>query len=232
MPGLRGGDEGRLRRAARARASWALARHNTVYYPSLTIKGAIQAIRVVTADRRRQDADRELDLPPEGRAADELLQRTVHVHAADQLADVGGRPRRPACLPRRSRKACAPAATSGSACTATSTRPRSAQADVTTNGTSEISMRNQFRAWAQVHDADDVRAAMTATPPTSAQQLIDFVLPRGAPARREALRRVERAVHRRRASTGCRWRPTSPTASTTPRSCTRTSCCASCASSG
>ena len=27
--------------------SWALTRHNTVYFPNLTIKGAIQAIRVV-----------------------------------------------------------------------------------------------------------------------------------------------------------------------------------------
>ncbi len=91
------------------------------------------------ADRGRQDADRELDLPPEGRAADELLQRTVHVQPADQLAVLGGRPRRPARLPRRSRKACTRAATSGSACTATSIRPRSAQAEITTNGTSEIS---------------------------------------------------------------------------------------------
>ena len=48
-------------------------------------------------------------------------------------------------------------ATSGSACTATlrSGRER-AEATATTNGTSEISMRNQYRAWAPLHDADDV----------------------------------------------------------------------------
>ena len=32
------------------------------------------------------------------------------------------------------------------------------QKDVTANGTSEISMRNQYRAWAKLHDAGHVSA--------------------------------------------------------------------------
>ena len=180
------------------------------------------------ADRRRQDADRELDLPPEGRAA-RAAAAHHHVQPADQLAVLGRRPRRPAGLPRHPGRACMRAATSGSACTATSIPPRSARREVTTIGTSEISMRNQYRAWAQLHDGDDVSSAMSDVTDQRPDRLRR---PRGAPARRQALRRVERALHRRRASTGCRWCPTRPTASTTPRTSTRTSCCASCASSG
>ena len=44
--GLRGGDGGVVRGGAGARYPGDV-RHNTVYYPSLTIKGAIQSIRVV-----------------------------------------------------------------------------------------------------------------------------------------------------------------------------------------
>ena len=46
-----------------------MARHNTVYYPNLTIKGAIQAIRVAKPIAVDKTHRRELDLPPEGRAA-------------------------------------------------------------------------------------------------------------------------------------------------------------------
>ena len=50
------------------------------------------------AARRRQDPDRVVDLPPEGRA-----RRAPPAHRRlqppDQLADVGRRPRRPALLP-------------------------------------------------------------------------------------------------------------------------------------
>ena len=52
----------------RAQAILGETRHNTVYFPNLTIKGAIQAIRVAT-DRAGQDADRELDVPAGRRTA-------------------------------------------------------------------------------------------------------------------------------------------------------------------
>ena len=63
---LRGGDAGGLRRRAQRARSWKVARHNTVYYPSLTIKGAIQSIRVVRPIAVDKTRDRELDLPPDG----------------------------------------------------------------------------------------------------------------------------------------------------------------------
>ena len=98
--------------AERARAILGEVRHNTVYYPSLTIKGAIQAIRVV----RPLAVDRTLIESWTFRLAGapaELLQRTTHVLAPHQRADLGGRARRPALLPRASRTGCTRAATTG-----------------------------------------------------------------------------------------------------------------------
>ena len=83
----------------RAKKILGTARHNTVYYPSLTIKGAIQSIRVA----RPMGPDKTLieswtfrlkGAPPETPAAH------PDVHPADQFADVGGGARRPARLPR------------------------------------------------------------------------------------------------------------------------------------
>jgi len=129
----------------RTRAILGTTRHNTVYYPSLTIKGAIQTIRVV----RPLAADKTLIESWTFRlkgAPDELLQRTItynrlinspmsvvghddlHVYRAmqDGLRASGNewvslhRDHDPA---------------------------ESESADLVVNGTSEISMRNQFRAW-------------------------------------------------------------------------------------
>ncbi|MGZ8294864.1 MAG: aromatic ring-hydroxylating dioxygenase subunit alpha [Telluria sp.] len=129
----------------RARTILGTTRHNTVYYPSLTIKGAIQSIRVI----RPLAADKTLVESWTFRlkgAPDKLLQRTLmynrlinspmsvvghddlHVYRAmqDGLRASGNewvslhRDFDPAEI---------------------------GQADLTTKGTSEISMRNQFRAW-------------------------------------------------------------------------------------
>ena len=81
-------------------------RHNTVYYPSLTIKGAIQSIRVARPIAADKTLIESLDLPPEGRAGQAAAAHR-DVQPADQLADVGRRPRRPALPTARSRKACA-----------------------------------------------------------------------------------------------------------------------------
>ena len=78
--------------AERARAILGEVRHNTVYYPSLTIKGAIQAIRVARPLAAGPHADRELDVPPGGRATSAAAPH-AHVLAADQRADLGGRAR-------------------------------------------------------------------------------------------------------------------------------------------
>jgi hypothetical protein len=58
---------------------------------------------------------------------------------------------------RAIQRGCRRAATRGSACCVTSMPAEVGQAEVTATGTSEISMRNQYRAWVQY---------MTATMPT------------------------------------------------------------------
>ena len=124
-----------------------LARHNTVYYPNLTIKGAIQAIRVarpVAVDRTIVESwtFRLVGAPPE------LLQRTatysrlinspfsvvghddLHAYRGIQAGlHAGGNPW--ISLHRNH----APA--------------EDGAPDVTAIGTSEISMRNQYRAWSR-----------------------------------------------------------------------------------
>ena len=127
------------------------ARHNTVYYPSLTIKGAIQTIRVV----RPVSVDRTIveswTLRLKG-APDALLARSVtynrlinspmsvvghddlHAYRAIQQGlQAHGNPW--VSLHRDFD----PAETSGG--------------DRTVNGLSEISMRNQFRAWVELMTA-------------------------------------------------------------------------------
>ena len=124
-----------------------LVRHNTVYYPNLTIKGAIQSIRVarpVAVDKTIVESwtFRLVGAPPE------LLQRTTmynrlinspfSVVGHDDLnayrgiqegLHAGGNPwvslHRNFCADEVDEK------------------------DRTTIGTSEISMRNQYRAWAR-----------------------------------------------------------------------------------
>jgi phenylpropionate dioxygenase-like ring-hydroxylating dioxygenase large terminal subunit len=124
-----------------------LVRHNTVYYPNLTIKGAIQSIRVarpVAVDRTIVESwtFRLVGAPPE------LLQRTTmynrlinspfSVVGHDDLnayrgiqegLHAGGNPW--ISLHRNF------------------SADEVGKKDLTTIGTSEISMRNQYRAWAR-----------------------------------------------------------------------------------
>ena len=104
----------------RAPRSW-VARHNTVYYPNLTIKGAIQAIRVVRPIAVDKTVIESWTFRLDGAPA-ELLAAHGDVQPPDQLAVLGRRPRRPAGLPRHPGGPARRAATRGSACTATSTR--------------------------------------------------------------------------------------------------------------
>jgi benzoate/toluate 1,2-dioxygenase alpha subunit len=89
-----------------------MARHNTVYYPNLTIKGAIQAIRVVkpiSADKTLIESwtFRLKGAPARTAAAHH------HVQPADQFAVLGGG-RTTTCRPTAAcRPACTRAATSG-----------------------------------------------------------------------------------------------------------------------
>ena len=131
----------------RAHDILAMARHNTVYYPNLTIKGAIQAIRVAKPISANKTVLESWTFRLKG-APDELLQRTtmysrlinspfsvvahsdIHCYRGIQLGLAASgndwvslhRDYKPSEIGQR---------------------------ELTTNATSEISMRNQYRAWAK-----------------------------------------------------------------------------------
>jgi benzoate/toluate 1,2-dioxygenase subunit alpha len=122
-----------------------LTRHNTVYYPTLTIKGAIQSIRVVRPIAVDKTLIESWTFRLKG-APDALLQRTCtynrlinspfSVVGADDLQAYRGI------------QAGLHATGNDWVSLHRSFDPAEVgQADVTTRGTSEISMRNQYRAW-------------------------------------------------------------------------------------
>lgn len=133
--------------AERAHAILAEARHNTVYYPSLTIKGAIQAIRVA----RPLAVDRTVVESWTFRlvgAPEELLQRTLMY---SRLINA------PTSVVGHDDLLCYRAIQEGLAADGNewvslhrnfSADERQSIAGVYT-GTSEVSMRGQFRAWAR-----------------------------------------------------------------------------------
>src|SRR5687768_6732282 len=129
----------------RAKQILGTVRHNTVYYPSLTIKGAIQSIRVA----RPLAADKTLIESWTFRlkgAPEILLQRTVTYNRLinSPLSIVGHDDLH--CY--RSIQEGLLADGNEWVSLHRDFDPAEAQAaELTTNGTSEISMRNQFRAW-------------------------------------------------------------------------------------
>ena len=137
--------------AERAREILGTNRHNTVYYPSLTVKGAIQAIRVV----RPLAVDRTLieswTFHPRG-APDLFLKRNVTYSRLinSPLSVVGHDDQQ--CY-RLIQEGLAAGANEWVSLHRDHRGPE--EGDLTVNGTSEVSMRNQFRAWA---------AAMAGTP--------------------------------------------------------------------
>jgi hypothetical protein len=74
----------------RARRILGEVRHNTLYYPSLTIKNAIQAIRRRAPARGRSHAHRELDLSA-GRRSGYVARAYGAVFAPHQLANLDRR---------------------------------------------------------------------------------------------------------------------------------------------
>jgi hypothetical protein len=124
-----------------------LTRHNTVYYPNLTIKGAIQAIRVVkpiAADKCLVESwtFRLKGAPPE------LLQRTtMYSRLINSPFSVVGHDDLQAYRGIQ-------AGLHGSGNDWISLHRNYHESEIgkrelTANGTSEISMRNQYRAWAK-----------------------------------------------------------------------------------
>ena len=129
--------------AERAQHILGTVRHNTVYYPSLTIKGAIQSIRVA----RPLAADRTIieswTFRLKGAPA-RLLERTVMYNRLinSPMSVVGHDDLH--CY----RSAQEGLAAAGNDWVSLHRNFRAGEAgEMTCNGTSEISMRNQFRAW-------------------------------------------------------------------------------------
>ena len=129
----------------RARAILGTVRHNTVYYPSLTIKGAIQSIRVA----RPLAADRTLIESWTFRlkgAPDALLQRTVTYNRLinSPMSVVGHDDLH--CY-RSIQEGLAAQGNEWVNLQRNFDSKEMEQQEITANGTSDISMRNQFRAW-------------------------------------------------------------------------------------
>ncbi|MBN9428506.1 MAG: Rieske 2Fe-2S domain-containing protein [Burkholderiales bacterium] len=122
-----------------------LTRHNTVYYPNLTIKGAIQAIRVVrpiAADRTIIESwtFRLKGAPPE------LLQRTTtYSRLINSPFSVVGHDDLHAY--RGIQIGLKASGNDWISLHRNYDPSEIGQRDLTVNGTSEISMRNQYQAW-------------------------------------------------------------------------------------
>jgi len=131
----------------RAAAILGLARHNTVYYPNLTIKGAIQAIRVVKPIAVDQTIVESWTFRLAG-APPEMLQRTaMYSRLINSPFSVVGHDDLQAY---RGIQAGLPAG--GNPWVSLHRNFDAAEVgagDVTAVGTSEISMRNQYRAWSR-----------------------------------------------------------------------------------
>lgn len=124
-----------------------MARHNTVYYPNLTIKGAIQAIRVVkpiSADRTLIESwtFRLKGAPPE------LLQRTtMYNRLINSPFSVVGHDDLQAY---RGMQAGLHASGNEWVSLHRNYDPSELKGgEITTGGTNELPMRNQYRAWVQ-----------------------------------------------------------------------------------
>jgi benzoate/toluate 1,2-dioxygenase subunit alpha len=129
----------------RAKKILGTVRHNTVYYPSLTIKGAIQSIRVARPLAADKTIIESWTLRLKG-APDSVLTRTV---AYNRLINS------PMSVVGHDDLHCYRSIQEGLAARGNewvglqrNYDPAEAKGgEITHNGTSELSMRNQFRAW-------------------------------------------------------------------------------------
>ena len=131
----------------RARQIIGLARHNTVYYPTLTIKGAIQAIRVVKPIAVDKTLIESWTFRLKG-APPELLARTcMYNRLINSPFSVVGHDDLHAY--RGIQKGLQASGNDWVSLHRNVDPDEIGQKEVTAIGTSEISMRNQYRAWAK-----------------------------------------------------------------------------------
>jgi phenylpropionate dioxygenase-like ring-hydroxylating dioxygenase large terminal subunit len=122
-----------------------MARHNTVYYPNLTIKGAIQSIRVVKPIAVDKTLIESWTFRLKG-APPELLQRTtMYNRLINSPFSVVGHDDLQAY--RGIQLGLRASGNDWVSLHRDFDPAEVGQADLTTGGTSEISMRNQYRAW-------------------------------------------------------------------------------------
>jgi hypothetical protein len=136
----------------RAKEILGTVRHNTVYYPSLTIKGAIQSIRVA----RPLAADRTLIESWTFRlkgAPDSLLARTVMYNRLinSPMSVVGHDDLH--CY-RSIQEGLAAQGNEWVSLHRNYDASEKEKAEIVANGTSDLSMRNQFRAWRELMAAE------------------------------------------------------------------------------
>ncbi|MEX3846210.1 aromatic ring-hydroxylating dioxygenase subunit alpha [Paraburkholderia sp. BR10882] len=131
----------------RAAEILATVRHNTVFYPSLTIKGAIQAIRVVRPVAPGKTIVESWTFRPKG-APEDLLRRTLmYTRLINSPMSVVGHDDLHAY--RAMQEGLRAGGNEWVSLHRNFDASEVGQEDTTANGTSEISMRNQFRAWAR-----------------------------------------------------------------------------------
>lgn len=131
----------------RAHDILSLTRHNTVYFPSLTIKGAIQTIRVVRPIAVDKTLIESWSFRLKG-APPELLRRTTTYNRLinSPFSVVGHDDLR---AYRGIQEGLHASGNEWISLHRNFDEGEIDQPDLTTNGTSEISMRNQYRAWAR-----------------------------------------------------------------------------------
>jgi phenylpropionate dioxygenase-like ring-hydroxylating dioxygenase large terminal subunit len=120
-------------------------RHNTVYYPSLTIKGAIQSIRVARPLAADKTVIESWTFRLKGAPA-KLLERTVMYNRLinSPMSVVGHDDLH--CY-RSAQEGLAAEGSKWVSLHRNFDEKELGKSELTCNGTSEISMRNQFRAW-------------------------------------------------------------------------------------
>jgi phenylpropionate dioxygenase-like ring-hydroxylating dioxygenase large terminal subunit len=133
---------------ARAKDILGTVRHNTVYYPSLTIKGAIQTIRVVRPIAVDKTLIESWSFRLKG-APDIFFKRNVTYNRLinSPLSVVGHDDQQ--CY-RLLQEGLAAGGNEWVSLHRDYHAEELGASDLTVNGTSEISMRNQFRAWSRL----------------------------------------------------------------------------------
>jgi benzoate/toluate 1,2-dioxygenase alpha subunit len=136
----------------RAKKILGTVRHNTVYYPSLTIKGAIQSIRVARPLAADQTLIESWTLRLKGAPESVLARTVIYNRLINSPMSVVGHD--DLHVYRSIQEGLAAGGNEWVDLQRNFDPAEAKGGEITHNGTSELSMRNQFRAWREfMHDA-------------------------------------------------------------------------------